>query len=231
MAATTLEEVRRELYDRLDDPHARRWPPTMLTTWINEGCRDIARRAECLQSVTNMVVAPNQQTIPMADLTNLLRIHRVEWQGAGRTDRFSLEIRDVHSMDALWQGAQTQSKGDPFACTLKGTPPALNLMLYPTPPSGGQVTVWWWRFPATLNADADTIDLPDGWYDLAIDYAEHRAMRRDRNPAWKEAFEIYKDNLNSLVEQTRRYTDQNAAVITPELAGLPNWIYDEGWYG
>lgn len=231
MAAVTLSQVRKELYDRLDDPNARRWPPSMLTTWINEGCRDIARRAECLQSVSTVVVAANQQAVPMADLTNLLRVHRVEWQSLDRTDRYVLEIRDINSMDALWLGAQTQSKGEPQFCTLKGTPPNLNLLLYPTPPNAGQVTVWWWRFPAQLVGDGETVDLPDGWYDLAIDYAEHRAMRRDRNPAWKEAFEIYKDNLASLVEQTRRYTDQNGGVITPELRGLPAWLYDEGWYG
>jgi len=72
------------------------------------------------------------------------------------------------------------------------------------------------------------IDLPDGWHDVALDYAEYRALRRDSDPRWKEAFELYKDNLASLVEQTRRFTDQNG-MVTPDASGLPAWIYDDGY--
>lgn len=230
MSAAPLSLVRSQLRERLDDMNVRRWSDRMLTTWINEGSRDVARRAECLQSVTDLAVAANTQTSSLASLTNLLRVHRVEWNRTGSNTWVALEPRDINNMDAVWWQSQTQTKSTPMYFTLKGTPPALSLILYPTDPTGGVARIWWWRLPTEVIADADTIDLPDGWYDIVIDYAEYRALRRDSDPRWKEAFEIYKDNLGSLIEQTRRFTDQNA-MVTPEAPGLPAWLYDDAWGG
>lgn len=230
MAATALSDARLQLRDRLDEASPRRWTDSQLNRWINEGCRDIARRAECLQSTTDLAVAANTQQSSLASLSGLLRIHRVEWQTTGTTQWNALEPRDINDMDAIWWDHQTQHKSRPNYFTLKGTPPALTILLYPTDPTGGTARIWWWRLPVEVTTDASTLDLPDGWYDVALDYAEYRAMRKDSDPRWKEAFDIYKDNLASLVEQTRRYNDQNAT-ITPGVPHLPSWIYDDayGW--
>jgi hypothetical protein len=224
---TTLAVARRQLQDRLDDVQGRRWGPSMLNTWINEGTRDITRRAECNQSVTDLAVPASTQTNSLSTLSNLLRVHRVEWRTTGSNQWVALEPRDINAMDAVWYGSQ-DTKSTPQVFTLKGTPPALSIIFYPTDPTGGTARIWWWRLSTEVVADADVIDLPDGWHDVALDYAEYRALRRDSDPRWKEAFELYKDNLASLVEQTRRFTDQNG-MVTPDASGLPAWIYDDGY--
>lgn len=228
MAAITVRALKVELRDRLDEQTPRRWNDGQLTRWINEGARDIARRAECLQSVTDVVIAANEQTKSLSSLSGLLRIHRVEWQTTGSTQWNALEPRDINGMDAVWWDHQATHKNRPNYFTLKGTPPALSIIFYPTTPTGGTARVWWWRLPTEALIDTATLDLPDGWHDVALDYAEYRALRKDADPRWKESFEIYKDNLASLIEQTRRYNDQNAT-ITPEVPHLPSWIYDDSW--
>lgn len=227
----TLKEARDLLRVRLDEPSPRRWQDHQLNAWINEGCRDVARRAECLHSEGTIAVLANVQTISLSTLTGLTKVNRVEWQTTGDSAKVALEYRDFNNMDAVWFDHQSVTKGRPDYYTLKGTPPSLSCVVYPTPSQAGTLRVHYWRVPADAGADATTLDLPEGWSDIVLDYAESRALRRDGNPEWKAALETYKDNLAALVETTRRYTDAST-VISPEVGHLPAWLVDEfygGW--
>jgi hypothetical protein len=65
---------------------------------------------------------------------------------------------------------------------------------------------------------------------VIADYAEYKALRKDSDARWREAFEIYKDNLAAIVDLTRRYTDQ-MDLITPETPFLSAWVWDDTWVG
>lgn len=227
----TLGEIRQLVRDRLDEDTPRTWSNSQLNRWINEGARDIARRTECLHRVSPAIpVAVNQQSVPLSILPNLLKINRVEWRDGGGTRVVALEYRDYNSMDAVWWDAKETTRSTPGFYTLTGNPPNLSVTVYPIPGSPGELTVYYWALPDAVSADGDTVGIPDGWQDLVADYAEYKALRKDADPRWREAFEIYKDNLVAMVELTRRYTDQSD-VITPVRPHLAAWVWDDTWVG
>lgn len=229
---TTLSEARKLLRDRLDESSPRRWQDDQLNAWINEGCRDITRRAEVLHAETDIAVLANVQNVGLSTVKGLLKLNRVEWHTTGQSSRFALEYRDFNNMDAVWFDQQSVTRSTPAFYTLKGTPPSITVVLYPTPSQAGTLRIHYWRASNDTVKDNDTLDLPTGWEDVALDYAEYKALRRDRDPEWQSAFQAYKDNLAAMVDTTRRFTDA-ATVITPDVGGsrLPAWLVDPGWSG
>lgn len=226
----TLGDIRQIVRDRLDEDTPRRWSNAQLNRWINEGARDVARRAECLQAKNTVSVSANAQTVPLSTLTGLIKVNRVEWKGTGSANVYALEYRDFNSMDAVWWDQQDNTTSTPRFYTLIGHPPSLTAQLYPLPSTSGTLRVLYWRLPVEVTADAATVEIPDGWWDVIADYTEYKALRKDSDPRWREAFEIYKDNLSALVELTRRYTDQSD-LITPETPFLSAWVWDDTWVG
>lgn len=227
----TLGTIRTLVRDRLDEDSPRRWTNAQLDRWINEGARDVARRTECLHAKSSAIaVTANTQVTSLSTLTTLLKINRVEWKTDGDSRVIALEYRDYNSMDAVWWDAKETATSTPGYYTLTGNPPALSITVYPIPASAGTITVYYWRLPTEATADADTVEVPEGWHDTLADYAEYKALRRDADPRWREAFDIYKDNLAALLTQTRRYTD-GIDVVTPEAPHLASWVWDDTWVG
>ncbi len=233
---TTLLEIRTKVRRRLDEAAARFWEDDDLDDWINEGTRDLARRAEVLQttSTINSVVDQQQYALP----TNVLRVHRVEWSRTGTFDSTSqitaLEFRPFNSMDSVWWSAQTSTTGDPYWYTMWGYPPALNLILYPVPDvsvSSG-IKVYYYRSPTAATADGDTVDVLGGWDDLIVDYCEFSALRKDADPRWQEAKALFEEKTQHLIETSRHWTDQ-AGTFTGAGGGMvPQWIWDDSYgYG
>ena len=226
----TLGDVRTLVRDRLDEATPRRWQNDQLNRWINEAARDVARRTECLHANGTVAVVAGVQQVSLATLTDIIRINRVEWKNTGESTIRSLEYRDFNNLDSVWWDQQAITRSKPSYFTLTGYPPALTLVLYPTPSAGGTLKVWYWKLPTAAASDNSRIDIPEGWHDTIADYAEYKALRKDADPRWKEAFEIYKDNLEAINEVSRRYTDQNT-VITPEVPHLASWVWDDGYGG
>ena len=224
----TLGDIRTLVRDRLDEATPRRWTNDQLNRWINEGARDVARRSECLHANGTVPVSSGVQQVSLATLTDIIRINRVEWKTTGESTIHSLEYRDFNNLDAVWWDQQAITRSKPSYFTLTGYPPALTAVLYPTPSSAGSLKVWYWKIPPNVTTDNATVQIPSGWEDTIADYAEYKALRKDADPRWKEAFEIYKDNLGAIVEMTRRYSDQNT-VITPEVPHLASWVWDDSW--
>ena len=229
----TIGEIRILVRDRLDEDSPRRWTNTQLDRWIEEAARDIARRSECLHKYGTVAVSANTQNVSLSTLTGLLKINKVEWQTTGDTSIRGLEYRDINGMDSIWWDGQAQAKSQPLYYTLIGNPPSLTVMVYPTPSQPGTLRVYYWHLPAvrqSSDSDAFVIEVPDGWHDLIADYAEYKALRKDADPRWKEAYDIYKDNLAAIVDQTRSYTDA-LNVIGMDAPGLAQWVWDDTWVG
>lgn len=226
----TLAQIRQLVRDRLDEETPRRWSNAQLNRWINEGARDVARRAECLQAKSTVAVTSGSQTVSLSTLTGLLKINRVEWKSTGSSNVYALEYRDFNSMDAVWWDQQDNTLSTPRHYTLIGNPPSLTIQLYPIPNTPGNLRILYWKLPLEATLDLATVQIPDGWHDTIADYAEYKALRKDGDARWKEAFDIYKDNLAALVDLTRRYTDQ-MDLVTPETPFLASWVWDDTWIG
>jgi len=218
----TLSDVRTDVRDHLDEATAAYWGNTELDRWINEATRDIARRAEVLQSVDNIDTVAGTQEYTMA--SNTLRVYRVEWIPSSSLI-YPLEYRDFHSMDQVWWTQQETQEGFPYWYTMWGFPPNLKLIAYPTPSEVGVLRVRYYRLPTEAENDGDTLEVPQGWHDLISLWCEFTALRKDADPRWQEAKALYEERLGDMIDLTRRWTDQADSFQMQGLT-LPRWLYD-----
>lgn len=227
----TLGQAMTAVRSRLGEPTAIAWSDVDLRGWINEGVRDVARRTESLQT-TDAYILPADTREFVIPATNLLRVYSAYWADSGNAQMNPLEYRDFNAMDSIWANQQQITSGTPNTYTLWGFPPALKLLLYPTPVQAGTLTLHYYIAPAALatdgTADATQLQVVEAYTDLVIEYATYLALRRDRDQRWQEARVAYEDNLQMMQDQTRRWTDQ-AGTFTSAGNALPNWLVDPGW--
>lgn len=218
-----LVQARNDLRVRLDELSARAWLDPQLDGWINEGARDIARRLECLQAIKDIPVNTGVQQSPAP--TDMIRINRMEWKPTGQTTNYPLEFRNYNDMDSIWWTGQQQNTGVPQFYSMWGFPPQLNICLFPTPSSSGTLRVFYYRLPADVTSDNQIIEVPEGWQDLVVDYAEFMALRRDGQLSWQDAKTLYEQKLMTLMDVTRQYSDQPGRIgDSGGMGGLPNWL-------
>lgn len=225
MAQQSLSMLRNRLRLRLGDVSGRGWPDVELNTYLNEGARDVTRKAETnMTSDTVAVLSGTGLVTGLPD--NILRIYRAEWQTSdGR--RVPLEYRDINNMDAIWWDSQNRTQSQPaFFCT-QGYPPVLKVQLYPVPSESGTLRVFFYALAPEATVDSDLIEVPDGWDDCIIDYAEYRAFRRDGDQRWTTALATYEGNLAAMIERTRRYVEATG-MIQQDNPTVPVWLYG-GW--
>lgn len=218
--AETLGQLIEAVREALSEATESQWDDNMLTRWINDGAGDIARRAEVLQDREDVDITDGvaEYTLP----SDVLRIHRVEFYFDGETLKYPLEYRDFQNMDSMWGMNQT-TEGTPSLYTLWGFPPALKLVLYPVPSANGTAKVFYYRLPVPRVSSPQTVEVPEGYHDLIVHYAEYRALRRDRDPRWQEAKSLYDEGLFHMIELTRRWSDQ-AGMIDVGTSHLPAWL-------
>lgn len=225
--SATLGQLVTDVRSHLDEASSRFWTDVELRRWCNEALRDVARRAETLQRTSTVTAVANTQQYTLA--TDILRVYRVEYLPTGSGQVYPLEYRDFNSMDSVWWSSQTQTKGIPFWYTLWGFTPALKMIVYPTPSTGGTFNVFNYQLPADLatdgSADSTVVDLPNGWQDLIALYCEYVSLRKDADSRWQEAKGIYEERLGSMIDVTRRWTDQSDSIQIGSGGFLPFWLY------
>jgi len=214
---TTQAEALLNLRDRLDDPHANRWDDPTLRRFLNEACRDISRRTECLRgSDTISTFASVARYLTPVDT---IRLHRVEFVDSS-SHVIPLRYRDPYNMDGYWGISQDTHVSQPRFFTTWGEPPNLEIQLYPTPIEDAELRVWYYRLPVELSETgseaSSSLDLPSGWGDTAIDYAEARAWLKDRDTeGYQVAWERYLSSLSALADASVRYIDQGGGGVMP----------------
>lgn len=219
----TLTTLLSDLRSRLNELTARQWSDAQLTTWINEGARDLARRTECVRDTDDIAIVSG--TASYTAPTDLVRFHKLELRlDAGPI--YSLEYRDFHSMDQVWNGTARNSEGRPLLYTTWGTPPTLQLIVFPTPTEDGDLRLYYYRFPATLASGSDTLEIPTGWEDAVTTYAEMMALRRDSDSRWTDSKLLYEEKMSDLLTTSERYGDQMGYVDqwSGRGGGLPGWL-------
>lgn len=226
----TQAQLLDELRIRLDEATSRQWTDAILRGYINNGADDIARRTETLLDRGTIAGVAGTQEYTIT--TRVIRIHRVEWKATGDSNVYPLEYRDFNNMDAVWWAHQTVTVARPELYTLWGFPPSLKLVLYPTPDVGGTIKYFYYRLPAVLAtasaADANVVvECPEGWEDAIVDYAEYMALRRDADPRWQEARQLYEAKIGELYDNTRRWSDASGMIVGEGgMGGIPAWLYN-----
>ena len=219
---TAITEVRA----LLNEPSAQFWTQAQLQSWINQGCQDVARRAETLWQEVTIQTFPNQQNYAFP--ADFLDMHRAEFTIANSQQTFNLEYRGINQMDEIWGILHSLPAAWPQYCTIRqNSSNGPFLMLYPAPAASGFLTVYYYRaaVPASAGGLPPNIDCMPGWEDIVYDYAVFKAKRADQDPTWQEAKGLYESNLTEMINRTRSLSDQAETVTT----GIPQWpIYAYG---
>lgn len=224
--AATLLEVRTRARSAIEEVTARFWTDSELNVWINDALRDIARRAEVIQSFNTsvtVVAGTNKYNLP----TNIVRVHRVEFDPSDSTSIYPLEASSHQQMDSVW-GVNQSSGGSPRYYVLWGMPPSLQIQLYPVPSVGGVLNLFVYRLPTVASVDGTAVECPEGWEDTIVDYCEAQAKRKDHDPTWVEAMQIYEKKIQDLLVVTRQWHDQSNSIQTGSGRYVPNWLYSFG---
>lgn len=222
----TQAQLLADVRERVDESTSHMWEDTELRRWINDGARDVARKTETLLTTQTIdgVVGTASYTMP----TDIIRVHRVEWITEAGDQIYPLEYRDYNSADSVWWTQQNQTEGIPVIFTMWGFPPTLQLILYPVPVDVGTIKIYYYRLPTELTLDGSesdqSVEIPEGWHDVIADYVEYRALRKDRDPTWTEAKQLYDEHVLDLNTTTRRWIDE-AGMITTENSFVPAWLY------
>lgn len=227
LMAVTLLQARTEVRALLDETTAIFWTDAQINSWLNQGCSDIARRAEVLWEEANLVVTPGIQSYPFAP--DFLNVHRAEFSLSDSDQTFNLEYRGINQMDEVWGILHSLPAAWPQYFTIRGNSVlGFYLMMYPSPGASGTLTVYYYRQAVAAVADTDNIDTMPGWEDIVYDYAVYKAKRKANDPQWQEAMQLYEKNLTTMIQKTRNMTDQGEQITT----GIPQWpIYAYGGEG
>lgn len=219
---SSLNDLRTDLRSHLSEYDARQWSDAELNRWINEGARDLCRRTECLRDST--VIDTSEGVSEYTGPVDTVRLHDVSYDDGG-IQTFQLEYRDFQSMEQVW-GTQRGTEGRPYCWTTWGMPPNLRITIFPSPTDSlGSLNVLYYRLPADALDDESTIEVPEGWQDAVVTYAEMVALRKDGNQAWRESKELYMEKMSDLLATALRFNDQAGGIDRWDGGGsLPGWL-------
>lgn len=227
--AVELSDALTAIRDLLDEPTPQFWSNTQLTNYINQGCAEVARKAEWKQTTAQINVAADTQkyTAPF----DCYRIHRLEFTQSGTgnsVNTYTVEFRGYMEMDQVWGINQQWPANYPLYYTMWGAPPSMNIVLYPVPSTAGVLTVYYYQLTTPAINPTDTLDILTGWEDTIYDYACYRALRQDANASWKDFKATYEEKLAALYDTSRTFQDQ-AGTFSTGQAALPAWLTSEGY--
>ena len=226
--ATTVATAVTALRERLDETTAAQWTDVQIRRWLNEGIRDIARRTRHYWDIDTIAVTADDGEYVVSD--DVLHIKHVYFNPDGDTGRqIPLEARAFEAMNQLWWDRQDQSAGYPSIFTTFGYAPTLTIKLYPVPSVAGTLKLHVARLPADLDVTSGTgnIDVPTGWLEVAYDYAEYMALRKDRDPRWQESYQMYEEKVQGLIDMGE-YINAPGEFVPTHSGVLPSWLTDWG---
>lgn len=205
----------------LDEPSPAFWSNAELTTYINEACKDVARRAETKLTTKTIAAVVNQQNYTLP--TTVYRLHKVVFLPTSGEVNYTLEYRGLMEMDQIWGINKSWPASYPLYYTMWKNPPSLEMIIYPVPSTAGEFKVYYYQHVKTATATTTTVDILAGYEDIVFDYAAYRALRKDSNPMWKTHQQIYEQKLAMLIDHTRTFQDQ-ANFFSTGQAALPAWL-------
>lgn len=227
----TMGEAVSRIRDRLEEAEASLFSDTMLRKWVNEGAKDLARWTEAIEDKATIAVTAGVPEV--AGPADSVKVTSITFTPDGISRDYPLEYVDVDVATGIYYTGSTSHVPERF--TLWQPAPNMAIRLYPNPTSAGQLTVWYRRLPAELDpadpdSDTEPLDFPEAWIELLLDFAEARALRRDRDPRWNESWSLYQAARAEMLIRTQRHADQPGAIYGAgahsAIAALDNY---GGW--
>lgn len=215
-----------QIRDILDEPVAAQSTDAQLIRWINEGNRDLARVTHALKDTLTIpaVAGASSYSVP----SNVLCVEYCYYHDKGGDQYYPMTPRHMDNFDAV-RGLDWAVEGVPMFFTTQGFAPNLKLVIAPTSPnSTDEFQLLTARLPVELTTGTvgDVIDTPTGWYDLLADYCEFKALRRDRDPGWKDAFSMYQGKRDDLASDPDYHMAARELVADPVGGYLPAWLVE-----
>ena len=224
------------------NPAPQFFTDTEITQWINDGLRDISRRAEALItydttiSIPAYIPVPGQSAPTYTLPTDVIRIQRIEFIPTGAINQtYPLQASTQQEMDQVWGTYQQNPASYPQWWVTRGYPGGTGrnlfvLQVYPVPSQGGTLAIFYYRLPirigdpvATPANYTVTLDIVEGWDDLVVEYAIAKAFQKQRNDGWKDRMQSYETKVAEMVDVTRKFTDQ-PSYMTFGTRFMPSWL-------
>jgi hypothetical protein len=167
----------------------------------------------------------------------MILAHRFVFIPTSSTQRLPMEMREENEMDEIWGTGETQGRGDPRYVTFWGKAGNITIKVFPVPVRSGSMVVKYYNFPTlpasfTLPALGSTaIDIPDGWEDTVVTYAEARARFRvgdNQAVSRMQDFEAELANYDEI--STLSHHDQAGHVVADMMGFMGNpMLGGRGW--
>jgi hypothetical protein len=219
--ATSVADAVTAIRERLDEPTAAQWTDVQLRRWLNEGLRDIARRTRLYTDQNTQAVTANLQEYTLD--ADILAIEHVLWAATADPNRkVPLEARAFSGV----QRYVNETGSDPYFYTTYGHPPTLKVQLWPTPTRAGTLYIYGPVLPAAINvaAGGGNIDAIEAWLEVAYDYCEYMAQRKDKDAAgWKDTFSLYEGKVQHMIEQASTDDSLGEMIFTGNSL-VPTWL-------
>lgn len=242
MPVTITQAVTQVRY-LLEETSAHFWSDTMIQTWLNQACWDIARQAQSLWQQVTIPAVPTQANYPLP--ADMLGVHKltflIKTGGVSSQQWFNLEFRGIKQMDEIWGILHQLPAAYPNAFYLWNDPTtktptesspgtAWYMGIYPVPATTGTFTLYYYRKARTAGTGGN-LDVTIGYEDLCYEYAVYKAKRRDRDPTWQTALQLYKTMLQNMINNTVRFSDEGSQFIDDSTANWPIYMYSAptGW--
>lgn len=221
----TVTELIAEVRDILDESVTAQWTDTQLRKWLNEGNRDLARATRHVKASTtiNTIAGVASYAMPV---TTIAIEHAYYDDTDGRV--IPLIPKHMENLDPI-RGYQPDREGTPIFFSTGGYSPSLTVILYPVPTATDHVL----RFivaklPTAIaldgSGDASQVDTPAVWYDALADYCEMKALRRDRDTRWQEAWQMYVEKRDGLINNPDYVPVNREVVADPHNGYMPEWL-------
>lgn len=235
--AKELGQAIREVRFRLDEPTEGRWLDESIRSWINDACREIARRARWKRKTGSVTAVAGTQEYSLP--SDALEVHMVRYKATGDDNVIDLQYNDYKDVIAKSQTAFVIAQSRPAMWYTWGYPGTSTFLLgvFPTPSEAGTFTVHYYGLPTELSItgsqdDGTNIDVPLGWEDVVVTHATSLALQADGDPRWQEMAAKYESDLQNLLDVSERYVDQPGTVVmAPDSgSGFANYGYDFDWW-
>lgn len=225
----TLNDTLTNCRSQLDELNVvnQYWKDSELIAWVNDGVRDVARRAEVIL-VYNTSLAANVGQAKYNLPVDVIRVHRVEFIPGDSTQIYPVTGSTYDELDQIWGINPTQQSSYPTTYACWGTPGNMTIQFYPVPAASGRFNLFYYRMPGNLATDgssnAESLDIPSGWDDVIIMYVSYRALMKARDPHWQIFKQEYTENIQYMIDVTRQAHDAGRFVQT-FTSSVPGWLY------
>ena len=173
----TGQQLATEITDKFGDAGNAQITPAMLLTWINNGIREIAGQHNFLEGAasTNLLA-----TVSVYDLSTLAATVRIKSYESITVNGRPLQLIGFGEYQGhLAKHDLTENTGTPTLGMVRGS----SLTVWPVPDTtvANGITIYYTALPADLVDLADTLTLPDRFYNALSDWVFAQALQLNEN--------------------------------------------------